>query len=439
MAWVVVIALGGMGCGSSGESAAPTPPPATEPTPTPAATAPGEAPPPVEPSTPPVGAEVLGLPNLTSRAAGARVVRSTLPGAYALLDEAPETGWSDSERTEGGMEAILELAAVADVERVEVTFDDYWVVRRPEVVTLEVGDGAAGPWRPLARFEGPREDERHRVGAMVNASGRFVRVHLLGRLGGPDEALGPGLQDVAVRGRFRTSPPAETELVGNWHGGWLLGGMEVREVGGRLQGCLDRDADADVEITVDGRAVQLRWTHEGGRTVAIVVRGVGGELEGTMQTWDPNGEAGGVAALQIDRMADRDPICERRAPPPPASALERELESGRARLYGVLFDFAQATPRPESSATLDDVAAILSRHPDWNVRLEGHTDAIGDPATNQRLSAQRVSSVLDALVSRGVARERLASEGFGQTRPVATNETPTGRAQNRRVEIVRGD
>ena len=116
----------------------------------------------------------------------------------------------------------------------------------------------------------------------------------------------------------------------------------------------------------------------------------------------------------------------------------RDLAAGgRARLYGILFDTDKATIRPESLPTLDEVVRMLGAEPEWKLTIEGHTDSTGTAAHNRTLSEQRAASVKTYLVGKGVAAERLATAGFGADKPVADNATELGRAQNRRVELVR--
>jgi outer membrane protein OmpA-like peptidoglycan-associated protein len=110
----------------------------------------------------------------------------------------------------------------------------------------------------------------------------------------------------------------------------------------------------------------------------------------------------------------------------------------RAEVHGIYFDFNQATIRPESDQTLKEIAGALKANAGWTVRIEGHTDSIGGSAYNLPLSKRRADAVKDALVKRyGTAATRLATDGFGATRPKESNATLEGRARNRRVELVR--
>lgn len=105
-------------------------------------------------------------------------------------------------------------------------------------------------------------------------------------------------------------------------------------------------------------------------------------------------------------------------------------------LYGVLFDFNQATLKPESEPVLAKVAALLQAKPTLHVELQGHTDNVGADDANLKLSNARAAAVSAWLAGHGIAAGRLASKGFGETKPVADNGTPEGRAKNRRVELV---
>ena len=102
----------------------------------------------------------------------------------------------------------------------------------------------------------------------------------------------------------------------------------------------------------------------------------------------------------------------------------------------VLFDTAKFSLRPEAREKLAKVAGIVSGHPGLSLAVEGHTDSVGGDDYNQTLSEQRGGSVRDYLVGQGMAGGSVTSNGFGKTRPVASNDTAAGRQQNRRVELV---
>ena len=102
----------------------------------------------------------------------------------------------------------------------------------------------------------------------------------------------------------------------------------------------------------------------------------------------------------------------------------------------VLFDVDKATLRPGARERLARVAGILLSHRGLNINVEGHTDSTGSDSYNQRLSEARAASVRDYLVSSGIQPGVVGTAGFGESKPVATNSTPTGRQQNRRVELV---
>jgi len=102
----------------------------------------------------------------------------------------------------------------------------------------------------------------------------------------------------------------------------------------------------------------------------------------------------------------------------------------------VLFDTGSATLKPGAREKLARVAGILASHPDLKIEIEGHTDSVGGNDYNQRLSERRAESVRTYLVQQKIAATAVDAEGFGESHPVASNATPAGRQQNRRVELV---
>jgi outer membrane protein OmpA-like peptidoglycan-associated protein len=106
-------------------------------------------------------------------------------------------------------------------------------------------------------------------------------------------------------------------------------------------------------------------------------------------------------------------------------------------LEKIYFEFAKADIKRESFGILDEVARVLLENPEiGRVRVEGHTDSVGSDEYNQILSQARVESVRRYLIKKKVSAERLEAVGFGESKPIATNDTPEGREKNRRVEFV---
>jgi outer membrane protein OmpA-like peptidoglycan-associated protein len=111
--------------------------------------------------------------------------------------------------------------------------------------------------------------------------------------------------------------------------------------------------------------------------------------------------------------------------------------TGSVAIYGINFDTASSVIKPESEPAIDEIAKLLTNNPTLKVYIVGHTDMVGDAASNVRLSQARAQSVITALVSKhGIAAARLVAFGNGPYAPIASNETDEGRAKNRRVELV---
>lgn len=102
---------------------------------------------------------------------------------------------------------------------------------------------------------------------------------------------------------------------------------------------------------------------------------------------------------------------------------------------GITFASGEAAIQPQFRPVLDDVAKVLKDYPSTFIDIYGHTDSDGSDAYNQQLSERRARSVADYLVMDGVQQARIATRGFGETQPIASNATEEGKAQNRRVEI----
>ena len=116
--------------------------------------------------------------------------------------------------------------------------------------------------------------------------------------------------------------------------------------------------------------------------------------------------------------------------------LDPAAKGGTITLDPIYFQQSVAEIKPESLPQLERLRAVLSNNPGVFVRIEGHTDNQGTPASLEKLSRQRAEAIRDYLYNKGIDRFRVQAAGFGAKRPVASNESERGRETNRRVEVV---
>lgn len=190
--------------------------------------------------------------------------------------------------------------------------------------------------------------------------------------------------------------------------------------------------DVAVPVMVNGKQVQLPAIHAVCQDADDNDHREGYILDDPDNPLGLAGESGSQGLVQVIRI---NWASETKTPNP----IEQELETqGRAKVYGIYFDFASDSLRPESKTVLDEIADVMRKHPDWKLRVEGHTDNIGGDAYNLDLSKRRAAAVKQALVTQyHIEPGKFTTAGFGASRPVATNSTMEGRALNRRVELVR--
>lgn len=116
---------------------------------------------------------------------------------------------------------------------------------------------------------------------------------------------------------------------------------------------------------------------------------------------------------------------------------DRIMADGKFVTRGILFDVNKATIKPESMGVINQIIKMMKKHEDLRLSIQGHTDSDGDKDFNQGLSEKRAAAVKRILVESGIDASRLETKGFGESKPVADNSTPEGKANNRRVEFVK--
>lgn len=116
---------------------------------------------------------------------------------------------------------------------------------------------------------------------------------------------------------------------------------------------------------------------------------------------------------------------------------DRLLQDGKITTNGIRFNINEATLLPESMGIINEMVGMMKEHPEISLSVEGHTDSDGESTTNEQLSVSRAHTVVSTMTTMGIETTRLRAKGHGESQPVDTNETPEGRANNRRVEFIK--
>jgi outer membrane protein OmpA-like peptidoglycan-associated protein len=432
LAWVVALALAACGSADPSANASSTLAPGT------AATA----------AAPAAATAAAPQEDLFAFAAGAQFVAKpddneyadASYGPYNLIDESDSTDW----RAQGGKPATLVLELAERTKLTRVSFDTAGLnieEKAVKGVRVEVSDTSAtdGFTQVLAT-----ELKKVAKGQSfpITATGRWVRITALSNYG----AENYGLIGVHGYGEQLTHSATIAGLSGSYDGNSGLGNVRLKQEGTRVTGCYDYRAGL-ISGGTEGRMMKVELSEEsssGGRDKQIGLFSIssdGNYLFGLTRGIDDDASAALFSVYSANKVSGAIGDCPAIADwkgQAAKSQLSTALEkSGRARLDGINFDFNADVIRPESRPLLDQVAAMLKEHGDWNVTLEGHTDNVGGPAFNKDLSTRRAAAVKAYLATAGVPAARLASIGFGFDKPVASNDTQSGRAENRRVEIVK--
>lgn len=352
--------------------------------------------------------------------------------AVNLLDDAPRSGWASASGKIAGNVIVFELPYFSTITAFELDtaeIDTDGAGAKDVVVEVSPASATSG-FLPVLRATLKDRADNQRFPALGPVEGRFVRLTILNNHGSEEwtELMG-------FRGYGAHRPP---EPLGNIDGTYDTdySRFHLRAQGTALVGCYEYN-EGVFEGSVEGRVMKLTWVEGESRGPAVFVFAPDGKSFRGFWWRDTDKGNAPHGAWDGTRVSSEVGGC-----PHWSGSVSGELrrglsETGRARLYGILFDTDKATIRPESLPVLDEVVRMLGAEPEWKLTIEGHTDSTGTAAHNRALSEQRAASVKAYLVSKGIAAGRLATAGFGADRPVADNATGLGRAQNRRVELAR--
>jgi len=172
-------------------------------------------------------------------------------------------------------------------------------------------------------------------------------------------------------------------------------------------------------------------TAGGGAVGAVIGKAAGNTALGAIIGATVGGVTGAVIGHKMDKQAKE---IENKVP---GAKVERVGEGINVEFSEkILFGFDRSDLNASASTNLDKLATILKEYPDTDIEIQGHTDSKGSDDYNMKLSERRASSVANYLRGRGIANGRIKIKGYGETAPVASNETESGRAENRRVNFL---
>ena len=203
-------------------------------------------------------------------------------------------------------------------------------------------------------------------------------------------------------------------------GGGIMGGDGTERAKGQVKDAQNKPFTA--RIMVDGRYAKV---YMGGTRVANVPNATLGRANKIFIMFDASTDS--PAYFRNFRVAAGG-----------RKLYDAIAEKGRVATQGIYFDTGSDRIRPESAPTLKEIGDMLKEHSDLKITIEGHTDNVGAAASNQALSEKRAASVRQFLIDTYlVDGARLTAKGLGSTKPVGSNDTPEGRQNNRRVELVK--
>ena len=386
----------------------------------------------------PAPAVVAGVSarSLVSLSAGALVVKkpqeySDSWSAFWLLDERPQSGWAAPQGLTTAQTIVIALPeeTVLDAVEFDTASADCDGCAAKGILVEVSATGATGGFARVADVVLKDKADRQRFPVSAAVPGRWVRLTVKGNQGSSEYVE---LMDFRATGRHLTKTPLNG-ISGTYETNYGL--FHVRQEGTSVSGCYEH-SDGLLDGGIDGHVLSFTW-REGERKgpAYMAFTPDGREMLGLWWVDGQTGEVGGVwSGTKKSSEVGSCPHWSGGA----RQQLEKDLEAfGRARIYGINFDPDSDRIRDESKPTLDRIAALLKAKAGWKLAIEGHTDSTSTAQHNQELSERRAASVRAYLVTSGVDAARLASKGLGASKPAASNATEMGRAQNRRVELVK--
>jgi len=375
-------------------------------------------------------------PSLVSFSAGALIVEK--PAEYAdswsafwIIDERAQSGWATPQGVISPQVIVIALPEQTVLD--SLIFDTGstdGTKRGAKDILVEMSDtGPKSGFKAIGAVSIRDKANNQKFPTQAEIPGRWVRLTVKNNHGAPDYIE---LMDFRATGKQLTKTPIEN-ISGTYSTDY--GDFHIRQESTSLTGCYEYK-EGVLSGGIEGRVLNFTWVEGESRGPAIMV--LSPDAKQLFGLWWNEGQTNGHGGIWNGTKTSNEVGSCPHWSGGAAEDLTKDLEAlGRARVYGINFDTDSAVIRAESKPTLERIASVLKAKPDWQMKVDGHTDAPGSAVHNQTLSEKRAQSVVAFLTAAGIPASRLKAIGLGSSKPVASNDTELGRGQNRRVELVK--
>ena len=351
-----------------------------------------------------------------------------------LTDENPHKGWCSEKGAAGPFAMVFSLPESSEVHALEF---DTAGAENPERAAKDIdvfvsATSASAGFTLLSSVALKPGLDRQHFDVAKPAPARWLKLVVKSNQG---DAQYSELMEFRALGKPLTQTASPSALSGTYENG-TYGNFHLAQDGAQLSGCYEHNGGL-IQGGLEAHLMRLNWHEANGKGVALMVlKRDGKSFEGW---WADDGSDDWSATWNLKKTSDTIGACPNWNPKAAsANIVATELAAeGHARIYGINFDVDSDRLRADAKPAVDELLGALKANPTWHVGIEGHTDSTGEAAHNLELSQHRAAAVKAALVAAGIAADRMTTAGFGQTKPVASNDTAMGRAQNRRVEVVK--
>ena len=357
-----------------------------------------------------------------------------------ITDENPQTGWASEKGAPGPFDIVISLPERSEIHALE--FDNASVdgdggTRGAKDIDVMVSDTSATAGFTLLTSVAlkPGKDRQH-FNLAKPGTGRWIKLVFKSNNGDPEYTE---LMEFRAFGTQLTQTPLPANLSGTYSSD-NYGNFHLQQDGAQLVGCYEH-SEGLVQGGLESHLMRLTWYQSGGihGSVVMVLKRNGKGFEGWWNEVGTAEDSEWKANWDVKKISDKVGSCPHWNPKGASGNIvaTQLAAEGHVRIYGINFDVDSDHLRADAKPAINQLLEALNAKPKWHVSIEGHTDATGSAAHNLDLSQRRAAAVKATLVAAEIAADRMTTEGYGQTKPVMSNDTGIGRSQNRRVEVVR--